>query len=277
MPYATFAPRGWFELTLVYAPQYAHDEAANDHHLFYIDADNRCYYDQSAEAFVLRLGGSNVVTTPLTLTWSQKQRLTVTIRSLPHYCGITVSGATTGDVVAVSAAQGPLAPSTPVSTVTILGGSSGAEEGAILYSVTPTVHAAYYDDECSYVSMRIKTAPLTAAGFGGWQRFKRVLPICRQEDPCKVHVDLYRDFAASASEQRSLTNAQVALLGAPDERLQPHLTPAHQKAQAMAVEIYDTEADTTEVHDGQGFSCSGIMVGIQPKRTLARISKKGRL
>ncbi|MEQ9320071.1 MAG: neuraminidase-like domain-containing protein, partial [Polyangiaceae bacterium] len=133
-PYAVFSPQGWFRFTLTYAPQYAHDEAANDHHVFYIDEDNRCYFDQSAATFVLRLGGTDMITSSA-VTFSRLQHLTLTVQSRPDGVELVVSGATTGDSTTSAGAVAKLDVADDIDRVVLLGGPNGAEEGAVLYSI----------------------------------------------------------------------------------------------------------------------------------------------
>jgi hypothetical protein len=128
------APSGWFDLTVTYAPLYAYDEVTGEHDVIHIDADNRVYYDGSDDSYHFVLHGTEVAAAGA-VTFSRDQALTVRARHLPTGVTLTVSGATTGDGSDTSADEPRVA---PAKFVHILGGASGAQEGAALQSIVST-------------------------------------------------------------------------------------------------------------------------------------------
>jgi hypothetical protein len=124
-----FAPNGWFDITLVVAPHYASGEALSDHDLLYFDENNRLFVGTDGSV-VLRTGGSDVATGPL--TWTREAALTVVARSTETVRQLSVAGASPP----FETSGGPSMPITPLpERVFILGGPTGAQEGADLRAI----------------------------------------------------------------------------------------------------------------------------------------------
>lgn len=127
---SVIAPGGFFDLTIVVAPNYATAEQAADHDLLFFDTNNRVFIQQSTAKVVLRIGGADVLSSAL--TWSREQGLTIRAAHKASGRTLTVSGATTGNGTATGGAASAI--SLP-GTAYLLGNASGAEECSDLRSV----------------------------------------------------------------------------------------------------------------------------------------------
>ncbi|MCA9620491.1 MAG: hypothetical protein KC731_15825, partial [Myxococcales bacterium] len=123
---------GYFDVTLTYAPLYAHDEAASAHDLIVLsdgtNESNRVYYDAAHAEFVAVMG-SVTVKTPA-VTFARDQSLTIRVVHQRTGFSIAVSGATTGNGEG-SDTPDPAFSLAPTKAY-ILGNASGAQAGSRL-------------------------------------------------------------------------------------------------------------------------------------------------
>jgi len=126
---STFAPEGFFDVTMRFAPHYATSEQTYEHDLVAIHDDG---------VFVrLRVGGSLVMHAPSLaedlrvegLVWKREQTLEVRARYLLGGCELSVSGASEGGgSVKGTGAMAPI----EQNGIWLLGDDSGPQEGADL-------------------------------------------------------------------------------------------------------------------------------------------------
>jgi len=125
---------GHFHVKLVFAPNYASNEAsAARHDLVYMDENNRVTMLLAPEGgtLLLKTGGKELKASA-PATWSREQALTIEASSTSTIRELSLSGATTG-FFAISDMQIETSPTNK--NVHILGNTSGAQECADLRSV----------------------------------------------------------------------------------------------------------------------------------------------
>jgi hypothetical protein len=126
----TVVTRGdhYFDVTIVYAPGYAHDETAGDHDLIFIDANHRLFFRASDQRIVLRLGGIDLVSEPL--EFDRDVELTIRAAHLPSWCQLEVAGAADGNGWTGAPPRAPMpALNDPIY---VLGDDTGTQEAARL-------------------------------------------------------------------------------------------------------------------------------------------------
>lgn len=123
---ALIAPGGFFDATMVVAPNYAHAEHGVDHDLINFGTV-RAYLNASDHKVYLHTGGLDVASSAL--TWSRDQALSLRLVHARSGRRIEVSGATTGNGITTGGADASF--SLP-GTAYLIGSSSGAQECADL-------------------------------------------------------------------------------------------------------------------------------------------------
>lgn len=137
----TFVPEclmrdGVYNLRLKYRPHYAQDEPASDHTLFYLDDDNRAYFDESAGTIVFVV--DSVTLTSSALAFSRHQELTVELERTERRTRLLVSGATSGNGEWRDDSVGAIDVDVDLpSQGYLLSTSTGAEEAADLRACIP--------------------------------------------------------------------------------------------------------------------------------------------
>ena len=121
------SPLGWWDNEIVVRPHYAYNETTADHDIWYLDANNRLYYQQSTAKMRLLVAGNEVLSTAL--TFSREQAITIRHWNKPTGKGLIVSGATTGNGSAVGSIE--CAATLPAS-IYLLSSSTAAQECASL-------------------------------------------------------------------------------------------------------------------------------------------------
>ncbi len=119
------APGGYFDTLMTLAPNYAQNEFAADHDLFFLDSNNRTFLRQSDKKIVQRIGGVDLVSAALTFA----RDTALTVRTSHRLAGrtLTVNGtATTTTAAAAISLPG---------TAYWLGNASGPQECADLRSL----------------------------------------------------------------------------------------------------------------------------------------------
>jgi len=127
---AGISPNGFVDVDLTWVPHYAQSEQGVDHDLLFFDSSNRLYVQQSTSKIILRVGGSNVLSSAL--TWSRNQALRIRAQHRSNGRTLVVSGATTGDGTTTGGAQSAI--SLP-GTAYLLGNASGGQECSDLRSI----------------------------------------------------------------------------------------------------------------------------------------------
>jgi hypothetical protein len=130
-------PDGFVIFDMVYRPHYAHNEAAADHNLIFIDSANRVYFRQSDANIVFVSGGDELASGAL--TFDAHDTLTLFVENSANRRRLVVSGALTGDATVDGATQPALEASAVPTYMQILGGATGAEEGADLLELAPNL------------------------------------------------------------------------------------------------------------------------------------------
>ncbi len=125
------APGGFFNLDMTVAPNYTQAEQAADHNLVYFDANNRVYIEQSTHKVILRIGGSNILSSAL--TWARETPIRIRAQHTRHGRRLVITGASSGN--GDSGLQSASAAMTLPATSYLMGGSSGAEECADLQTL----------------------------------------------------------------------------------------------------------------------------------------------
>ncbi len=120
---ALVAPGGFFDATIVVAPNYTQAEQGSDHDLLFFDTNNRVFVKASDHKIYLRIGGVDVVSSAL--TWSRNQAITVHASHLAAGRALVVSGATSGNGTTTGTAVAAI---TLPATAYVLGNASGAQE-----------------------------------------------------------------------------------------------------------------------------------------------------
>ncbi len=126
---------GHFDVTLRYAPLYAHHETTGDHDLLHIGPNDRLYFKASTKTFVLVIDGDPIESEPV--AFARHAVITLRATHTPSGRTLTVKG-TSGDGTTTAA---PLPALTWPAAVFVLGDHTGAQEGAELHAlrlVSPT-------------------------------------------------------------------------------------------------------------------------------------------
>jgi hypothetical protein len=99
------APNGFFSFvmeTIATAASLAYDPGI-EHNLVYFDASNRLFYDVSTQQIILRIGGVNLLSAPL--TWTASTVMTFTAKHLATGRTLSVAGAASGNGTVTAAAK----------------------------------------------------------------------------------------------------------------------------------------------------------------------------
>jgi hypothetical protein len=127
-------PGGSFDVTIKYVPAYASGEAAGDHILFFVDANNSVRFRASDKKIVLKLGGSDTAAVSDALTFNRYQALTVHAKNSAAGAVLDVSGATGGNGMKTDTAKPAIMP--VPATIYVLGDDKGATEASDLQQVS---------------------------------------------------------------------------------------------------------------------------------------------
>ncbi len=130
--------------------------------------------------------------------------------------------------------------------------------------------STYWDDEFSYVPLRVETSWFQAAKQSGWQRIKNVVPLMRHKDRHELTMSVLVDFADSESQSKTWTAS--ALESLPRQQLRQRVK--RQKSTALKCIIEDSEA--TGASSGQGYELNGLALEIGIKRGAARVPAEAR-
>lgn len=120
-------PGGFFDVTILVAPNFATAEQGTDLDLFFLDTNNRLFLQQSTAKVVLRVAGVDVLSSAL--TWARETPIKVRAMHTPRGRTLEVSGALTGNDTTSASAAGAV---TLPGTAYLLGNASGAQECASL-------------------------------------------------------------------------------------------------------------------------------------------------
>ncbi len=131
------APAGLFDIVLRYRPHYSETEitSGGEHNLIFFDANNRLFFRESSATFVLELDGVELASAAV--TFARHDELTITAKHTLLGRTLIVAGATTGNGTTEAAAVDPMTEIPMVAYV--LGGPTGAEEGADLTAMIPNL------------------------------------------------------------------------------------------------------------------------------------------
>ena len=209
-PGAVVAPEGYFGVTITYRPQYAHDETSGDHHLLYVDDDNRLTYRTDGH-FVLRLAGQELVTATAA-TFSRGDEIVVTANHLATGSSLVV------DVpgMASQSESGPArATIDPTSTVHFFG-SPEVTDGVVLRSMSWSTASRWLDLNALALTRPADDSdlPVARAQFG---RLLHLLDTYRLADHLVDGREGAYDIAAVAAEPGA-TLADVHLAAADRSR-----------------------------------------------------------
>jgi hypothetical protein len=125
-----FAPGGYFDVTIRYAPHYSMAEQQYDHDLLAVEADGVFVRMQPGGRLVLFVAGAQGDVRIEGLDWEREQTLVVQAQYLPDTRSLVVAGATTGNDVA--AQLGPMKPIAIDPRVWLLGDEDGPQESSDL-------------------------------------------------------------------------------------------------------------------------------------------------
>lgn len=129
---AAVLPDGFLRVDMSYRPHYADDEASGDHNLFRLDDNNRVFYREADDVLVFRWNGDDLVSAPI--SFARHDTITLFFENSAVRRRLIVNG------VRVDGTLQPKIEGLDLPTfATILGGASGAEEGADLLTFDPNI------------------------------------------------------------------------------------------------------------------------------------------
>ncbi len=131
---SVIAPGGFFDVLLVVAPNYANDETSVDHDLFYLDANNRLYFDASDEKVYFHFGGAADLSSAA-LTFDRETELIVRASYRASGRRLTIYSADYATTVYDSGSQAAGAAISLPATAYLLGDNTGAQECADLREI----------------------------------------------------------------------------------------------------------------------------------------------
>lgn len=124
--------------------------------------------------------------------------------------------------------------------------------------------STYLDDTDVWVTMKVRTSHLQAAGLNRWQRIGSVRALGTRHTACDLTMSLYHDFATSATRSYTWDEADLDAAFEATVRSQVEMLVARQECTAMAVEIEDAEPTTPGT--GQGFELAGFTLELGIER-----------
>lgn len=122
----------------------------------------------------------------------------------------------------------------------------------------------HLDDGTLWVTTRVRTSWLAAAGANGWQRVWRVAVLGEMHSDAGLKVRLFHDWETEPDFEHSRTEGDLASYLSIGDRMQQQLLVKRQQCTSVSVEVEDTEPLATGNGRGIEFAGISLLIGIKP-------------
>jgi hypothetical protein len=142
----------------------------------------------------------------------------------------------------------------------------------VLYQETPGAWVDVYQGTPSFVSTRVQTSPIKAAGVQGYERVWKAGVVGVSREACTLNVRILTDYATTITQLPAAQSHAFSVAAQANWRrgqYQIHLV--NQKAEAVSVEVWDS-APTSGLSTGQGFVLQGVALEVAVKSGMRRLS-----